>query len=561
MRYLSHLGGNSVGIMLIDDPLHQPHPGLLHILTTAEAGSDQRLQTNHCRTFRSSSPSVFVSANEIGALQTKDRQKRNTQTREVQGAQQVTLHRTKSSTEAASWVDDALAVPLETQAAEQVEQVQDISNSNNQNDGPETSKPSFNPSSATQQPVPSRNNVRFVASNVNNNNINLSTSPAESPSSLKPIFWLVFWDFENVNIPNFIPIWRFIRCVRSFISTVRHKDVASCNPNVDSVSQITIIGNVFQMSSDMRAEFHANGVRLMHVQSSTRKDVADKAMLTDLCMIPVHHSPPLGVALLSGDIDFSYAMARLTALGYATLVIARHNSYSPLLASSSTYIASVSDVIASANSINLNGGDFATTVQKRLEQYRRQRRTRNRAGNSKIDEVTISAEGDSIGIGSGTGKAQNEPETVMKPTFNEHGNQAGGSRARRKRARTRGTFRRGRGGHHQTGTMRESHYQIEPNEVANMSTETVAHNANLVCSSRPVEDVSVAIEATVKRPAPLTSEWNALPHINRTVAEKLWRRSTFLIFAVCVILLTVMLMLKRLQDHIMFIITTTGSDY
>lgn len=61
------------------------------------------------------------------------------------------------------------------------------------------------------------------------------------------------------------------------------------------------------------------------METRGRKDAADKALISDMCLLAVEHAPPVGVVLMSGDADFAYALARLRGFGYFTVVVANGN--------------------------------------------------------------------------------------------------------------------------------------------------------------------------------------------------------------------------------------------
>lgn len=154
--------------------------------------------------------------------------------------------------------------------------------------------------------------------------------------------WVIFWDIENIAIPHGMPVSQFVRGLRNYVASLRNEKM------MDPVLRITAVANINRMSGYMKAQLHSNGVTVVHVQTNTRKDVSDKALLTDLCLLPFHMPPPLGVALLSGDVDFSYAVARLTALAYHTVVITPENSSSSLLAAAPTSVVSLPQVLKNA---------------------------------------------------------------------------------------------------------------------------------------------------------------------------------------------------------------------
>lgn len=137
---------------------------------------------------------------------------------------------------------------------------------------------------------------------------------ASSPASaLRPFAWAVFWDLENVCVPRGVS-------GETIVHTLRHR-LCALHPS-SAVVRIVAVGNMLRLPIALRNQLQANGVTLVHVETRGRKDAADKALIAELCLLPAEHEPPFGVALLSGDGDFCYALARMRHLGYQTVVVA-----------------------------------------------------------------------------------------------------------------------------------------------------------------------------------------------------------------------------------------------
>lgn len=157
----------------------------------------------------------------------------------------------------------------------------------------------------------------------------LATTPTTQKRNLtnNSFQWAVFWDIENVPIPRTTTPSRFVKALREKLAAYRHQT------NPDPILRIHAIANIRRTSVRLRHHLQANGVTLTHVESKGRKDVADKALITEICLTTREYATPFGICLISGDGDFSYAISRLTALGYDTVVIApTSKSFSSLLA-------------------------------------------------------------------------------------------------------------------------------------------------------------------------------------------------------------------------------------
>lgn len=86
--------------------------------------------------------------------------------------------------------------------------------------------------------------------------------------------------------------------------------------------RIIAAGNMLHLPVPLRNQLQASGVSLHHVETRGRKDATDKALITELCLLAAEHPPPYGIALMSGDADFAYSLARMRNLGYFTVVVA-----------------------------------------------------------------------------------------------------------------------------------------------------------------------------------------------------------------------------------------------
>lgn len=171
--------------------------------------------------------------------------------------------------------------------------------------------------------------------------VNASKKPASIDPLATPGFsWVVFWDFENVGIPHGTPVPKFVHAIRVFLSTHRNNSVP------DPVVRIVAIGDLNKLSECAQAQLFCSGVMVQHTAPlNVRKDFSDKAILTEMCLLTLQHPPPCGIALLSGDVDFSYCISRLTALSYYTLIIAGGEKYSSSLATAPSAFSTLPEVL------------------------------------------------------------------------------------------------------------------------------------------------------------------------------------------------------------------------
>lgn len=135
--------------------------------------------------------------------------------------------------------------------------------------------------------------------------------PQQHSSNL-PLQWVVFWDLENVAVPRGVTGHSFVHSLCARLTSV-------CP---GKIVRIVAAGNMFRLPVHLCNQLQASGVSLNHIETRGRKDAADKALITEICLLPSEHPPPFGVALLTGDSDFAYALARMRHLGCFTVVVA-----------------------------------------------------------------------------------------------------------------------------------------------------------------------------------------------------------------------------------------------
>lgn len=169
-----------------------------------------------------------------------------------------------------------------------------------------------------------------------------STADCNTPSTSR-FPWIVFWDFENVRVPQGVSIPKFVHCLRVFISEYRQTGT------LDPILRISAIGNAFLLPKHSSSQLVSSGVTIQHTPNwNKHKDFSDKAIMSELSLLPLQHSPPCGIVLLSGDVDFSYCISKLTALSYQTIVIGLENRSWQLAAAATTFV-SLKDVLQDTN--------------------------------------------------------------------------------------------------------------------------------------------------------------------------------------------------------------------
>lgn len=135
--------------------------------------------------------------------------------------------------------------------------------------------------------------------------------PSDSAKSsrrltLRALARAVFWDIENTTIPArglFSSGAAIVRRMRQVF--LRYGQIKTIRAYTDMT----------RLNVDARGGLQSSGVHLIDVPTR-RKDAADKMILADLLLWCVDNQPPSTVVLVSGDRDFSYALAKLAQRQY-----------------------------------------------------------------------------------------------------------------------------------------------------------------------------------------------------------------------------------------------------
>jgi hypothetical protein len=118
----------------------------------------------------------------------------------------------------------------------------------------------------------------------------------------------IFWDLENC------PPAKGTDSV-AIISLIREKLI-----EYGPIKQIQGYADLSRIPDYLKSSLQSSGVHLIDVPS-TRKDAADKMMISDLVMFAVDNPAPQTLILISGDQDFAYPVAKLRLRGYKIIVI------------------------------------------------------------------------------------------------------------------------------------------------------------------------------------------------------------------------------------------------
>jgi len=126
---------------------------------------------------------------------------------------------------------------------------------------------------------------------------------------------VIFWDIENCAVPRGAAPQTVVRNLKAFAS------------RLGVLRSIHAYGDFCQCNATLRYGLHAAGVSLHdvpRVPPHGAKDSSDKALLIDLMLLPLddYHNPfPTTIVLVSGDVDFSAALGRLSLRGHRIAVL------------------------------------------------------------------------------------------------------------------------------------------------------------------------------------------------------------------------------------------------
>ncbi|MFX1514314.1 MAG: NYN domain-containing protein, partial [Promethearchaeota archaeon] len=141
----------------------------------------------------------------------------------------------------------------------------------------------------------------------------------------------VFWDIENCQPPSIISGTSLVQDLRLSLL------------EFGSIRQIRAYADLKLLKGSLRLELQRSGIQLLDVPS-TKKDSADKMMLTDMLMFALDYPPPQRIVLISGDQDFAYTLARLRNIGYEIVLIIPPVGAHPTLRAQADFIINWQDL-------------------------------------------------------------------------------------------------------------------------------------------------------------------------------------------------------------------------
>ncbi|PIA41142.1 hypothetical protein AQUCO_02300145v1 [Aquilegia coerulea] len=119
----------------------------------------------------------------------------------------------------------------------------------------------------------------------------------------------VWWDFENLGIPNGVNALKVAKNITTALRTNGIKGPVS----------ITAFGDFIQITRNTQEVLSLSGINLHHIPNGG-KNSADRSLLTDLVFWVSQNPPPAHVFLITGDKDFANILHRLRMNNYNILL-------------------------------------------------------------------------------------------------------------------------------------------------------------------------------------------------------------------------------------------------
>lgn len=133
-------------------------------------------------------------------------------------------------------------------------------------------------------------------------------STKKKKESQENYFSAIFWDLENCPpAKGTDPV--------TIISLIREKLIEH-----GAIKTIQGYAELSRIPEYLKSSLQSSGVHLIDVPSS-RKDAADKMIISDFVMFAVDNPPPQTLILISGDQDYAYPVAKLRLRGYQIIII------------------------------------------------------------------------------------------------------------------------------------------------------------------------------------------------------------------------------------------------
>lgn len=167
----------------------------------------------------------------------------------------------------------------------------------------------------------------------------------------------IFWDYENVRIPNWCPPSTATEAIRNKIA--KYGRIVEKRIYYDSRRPTELAAP--------RAELDLSGFTLVDCPSRNRKETLDKKLIVDVLCFAWERAS-LGakacVVLITSDGDYSYAVARLRDIGVFTVVMYQPDNVAKVLIDNTDVVMSWEfDVLGGPPSAEDDDGGSTTTFE------------------------------------------------------------------------------------------------------------------------------------------------------------------------------------------------------
>ena len=168
----------------------------------------------------------------------------------------------------------------------------------------------------------------------------------------------IFWDIENCAPPR--------KMRGTSVETKLRQGLAERGP----IKQIRAYADLEQFPTKLRIELQRSGVHLIDTPRERRsKDVADHMIITDRLIFAMENSAPQTIVLISGDIDYSYTLAKLQQRGYKVILITPPVGAHPDLKDQADIILEWTDIMGLKEE-RIENGDLALRYEPLLSTIR-----------------------------------------------------------------------------------------------------------------------------------------------------------------------------------------------
>jgi hypothetical protein len=127
----------------------------------------------------------------------------------------------------------------------------------------------------------------------------------------------LFWDVENVPVPNGVSGTRFFLALCDYVQM--HGPFSRIVAAAD-------VGKKYPMvSRQVRSELVRCGVSVIDVDHESRKNVVDATLVAQIFAFALDTPPPATIVLVAGDIDYAMALSVLRTRNYTIVLVTPSN--------------------------------------------------------------------------------------------------------------------------------------------------------------------------------------------------------------------------------------------